>query len=108
MNKPSIQKVALVCSGRLNTSIIVPGLKENYSCEVVCFTADTGQVEEFESLEAKALASRASQFVIHNKREEFAQDYLFPVLRAGAVYERKYLLGTSIARPFIARHQRIG
>lgn len=105
MNKPSIKKVVLAYSGGLDTSIIVPWLKENYGCEVVCFTADVGQAEELEGLEAKALSSGASQLVIHDMREEFAQDYLFPVLRAGAVYERKYLLGTSIARPLIAKHQ---
>jgi argininosuccinate synthase len=101
----SVKKVVLAYSGGLDTSVIVPWLKENYGCEVVCFTADVGQGEELDGLEAKALASGASQLVIHDMREEFAGEYLFPVLRAGAVYERKYLLGTSIARPLIAKHQ---
>jgi argininosuccinate synthase len=105
MTKPSIRKVVLAYSGGLDTSVIVPWLKENYGCEVVCFTADVGQGEELDGLEEKAIASGASQLIIHDMREEFAADYLFPVLRAGAVYERKYLLGTSMARPLISKHQ---
>ncbi len=105
MSKPSVKKVVLAYSGGLDTSVIVPWLKENYGCEVVCFTADVGQGDEMEGLEAKALASGASQLVIRDLREEFAGDYLFRMLRSGAVYERKYLLGTSIARPLIAKHQ---
>ncbi|MBS1249259.1 MAG: Argininosuccinate synthase [Chloroflexi bacterium] len=100
----SVEKVVLAYSGGLDTSVIVPWLKENYGCEVVCFTADVGQAEELEGLEEKALASGASQLVIHDMKEEFAEDYLFPMLRSGAVYERKYLLGTSVARPLIAKH----
>jgi argininosuccinate synthase len=105
MSKPAVKKVVLAYSGGLDTSVIVPWLRENYGCEVVCFTADVGQGEELSGLEAKALASGASQFILHDLREEFARDYLFPVLQAGAVYERKYLLGTSMARPLISRHQ---
>jgi len=109
MSKPKqeakVNKVVLAYSGGLDTSVIVPWLKENYGCEVVCFTADVGQGEELDGLEAKALASGASQLIVHDLREEFANDYLFPVLRAGAVYERKYLLGTSMARPLISKHQ---
>lgn len=105
MIKPNVKKVVLAYSGGLDTSVIVPWLKENYGCEVVCFTADIGQVEELDGLEAKALASGASQLIIHDMREEFASEYIFPVLLAGAVYERKYLLGTSFARPLIAKHQ---
>jgi len=105
MAKTSVKKVVLAYSGGLDTSVIVPWLKENYDCEVVCFTADVGQGEETDGLEEKALASGASQLIIHDMREEFAADYLFPTLRAGAVYERKYLLGTSMARPLIAKHQ---
>jgi argininosuccinate synthase len=103
--KPKVKRVVLAYSGGLDTSVIVPWLKENYACEVVCFTADVGQGEELDGLEEKALASGAIQLVVQDLREEFAQDYLFPVLRAGATYERKYLLGTSIARPLIAKHQ---
>ncbi|NOY99839.1 MAG: argininosuccinate synthase, partial [Chloroflexi bacterium] len=104
MSKPNIKKVVLAYSGGLDTSVIVPWLKENYGCEVVCFTADVGQAEELDGLEEKALASGASQLVIRDLTEEFAADYLFPLLRSGAVYERKYLLGTSVARPLIAKH----
>jgi argininosuccinate synthase len=105
MSKTPIKKVVLAYSGGLDTSIIVPWLKENYGCEVVCFCANVGQGSEMDGLEEKALASGASQLIIHDMREEFAQDYLFRMLRAGAIYERKYLLGTSIARPLIAQHQ---
>jgi argininosuccinate synthase len=103
--KPKIHKVVLAYSGGLDTSCIVPWLKENYDCEVVCFCADVGQAEELDGLEKKAIASGASQLFIHDLREEFAHDYLFRLLRSGAIYERKYLLGTSIARPLIAKHQ---
>jgi len=95
----------LAYSGGLDTSVIVPWLRENYGSEVVCFTADIGQGEDLSGLEAKALASGASQLIIQDMREEFARDYILRVLRAGAVYERKYLLGTSMARPLIAKHQ---
>jgi argininosuccinate synthase len=100
-----VKKVVLAYSGGLDTSVIVPWLKENYGCEVVCFTADVGQGEETDGLEAKALNSGASKLIISDLREEFARDYIFPTLRAGAVYERKYLLGTSMARPLIAKKQ---
>ncbi len=103
--KPTVKKVVLAYSGGLDTSIIVPWLKEHYGCEVVAFTADLGQGEELDGLEEKALASGASQFILKDLREEFAEEYLFRLLRSGAVYERKYLLGTSIARPLIAKHQ---
>jgi len=99
-----IKRVVLAYSGGLDTSVIVPWLVENYGCEVVCFTADVGQAEELDGLEAKALTSGASQIIIKDLREEFAREYIFPVLKAGAVYERKYLLGTSMARPVIAKH----
>lgn len=105
MSKQNINKVVLAYSGGLDTSVIVPWLKENYGCEVICFTADIGQGEELNGLEEKSIASGASQLIIRDIREEFARDYLFPVLRAGAVYERKYMLGTSIARPLISKHQ---
>lgn len=103
--RPKVNKVVLAYSGGLDTSVIVPWLVENYGCEVICFTADIGQAEETEGLEAKAKASGACKLVVKDLREEFASDYLFPLLRSGAVYERKYLLGTSIARPLIAMHQ---
>lgn len=103
--KPSIQKVVLAYSGGLDTSVIVPWLKENYGCEVVAFCANVGQSDEdLTHLEHKALSSGASQFVLRDLREELATDYLIPLLKAGAVYEHKYLLGTSVARPLIAKH----
>ncbi len=102
---PQVKKVVLAYSGGLDTSVIVPWLKENYGCEVICFCADLGQSDEdLSMLEGKALASGASHFVLHDMKEELATDYLFPMLKAGAVYERKYLLGTSVARPLIAAH----
>ncbi len=86
--KPSVKKVVLAYSGGLDTSVIVPWLKENYGCEVVCFCANVGQGDEdMSKLEQKALNSGASQFIMHDMREEFAADYLFPMLKAGAVYE---------------------
>ncbi len=101
-SKSAIKKVVLAYSGGLDTSCIVPWLIENYHCEVICYTADVGQGEETNGLEAKAKASGASKLIIDDLREEFAADFIFPMLRSGAVYERKYLLGTSIARPLIA------
>ncbi len=104
VNKENIKKVVLAYSGGLDTSVIVPWLIENYNCEVICFCADVGQGEELEGLEAKAIASGASQLIIHDMKDEFVEDFIFPTLRAGAIYERKYLLGTSMARPLIAKH----
>lgn len=103
--KKQVKKVVLAYSGGLDTSIIVPWLKENYGCEVVTFTADIGQEEELEGLEAKALASGASKAYVEDLREQFLTEFVFPTLQAGAVYEREYLLGTSFARPLIARRQ---
>ena len=104
ISKKDIKKVVLAYSGGLDTSVIVPWLKENHGCEVVCFCADVGQAEELDGLEAKAIASGASQLIIHDMREELVEDFIFPTLKAGAIYERKYLLGTSMARPIIAKH----
>jgi argininosuccinate synthase len=104
MSKKEVKKVVLAYSGGLDTSVIVPWLKENYNCEVICFCADVGQAEELNGLEEKALASGASQLIIHDMKNEFVEDYIFPTLKAGAIYERKYLLGTSMARPLIAKH----
>jgi argininosuccinate synthase len=106
MNAQSkLNKVVLAYSGGLDTSIIVPWLRQNYGCEVICFCADLGQEEDLSSLEAKALASGASKLVVRDLREEFAREYLVPLLQSGAIYERSYLLGTSIARMLIAKHQ---
>ncbi len=101
--KQKLNKVVLAYSGGLDTSIIVPWLIENYGCEVVCFTADIGQQDELEGLEEKATQSGASKLIVENLQEEFLQEYVFPTMMAGAVYERKYLLGTSFARPLIAK-----
>ncbi|MGH2524045.1 MAG: argininosuccinate synthase domain-containing protein, partial [Anaerolineales bacterium] len=106
MSKPNVKKIVLAYSGGLDTSVIVPWLKENYpSAEVVCFCADIGQGEELSGLNAKAVASGALKCVVKDLREEFARDYLFKLVQSSAVYERRYLLGTSIARPLIATHQ---
>jgi argininosuccinate synthase len=97
--------VVLAYSGGLDTSIIVPWLRERYGLEVVCVAADVGQGEELSGLEAKALRSGAKACRVEDVREVFLTDFVFPTLRAGAVYGRKYLLGTSMARPIIARRQ---
>jgi argininosuccinate synthase len=99
-----VKKVVLAYSGGLDTSVIVPWLRNNYGCEVVCFCADLGQEEELDGLEAKAIKSGASKLYIRDLREEFLTDFIFPTMQAGAVYEREYLLGTSFARPLIAKH----
>jgi len=101
-----INKAVLAYSGGLDTSVIVPWLRENYGCEVICFCADIGQGDaEIAGLEEKALASGANKIYVEDLRHEFAKDFLFPLLQSGAVYERQYLLGTSIARPLIAKWQ---
>ncbi|HHV65615.1 MAG TPA: argininosuccinate synthase [Peptococcaceae bacterium] len=96
-------KVVLAYSGGLDTSIIIPWLKENYGYEVIAMSADVGQGEELEPLKEKALKSGASKIYIEDLKEEFITDFIFPTLRAGAIYEGKYLLGTSFARPLIAK-----
>jgi argininosuccinate synthase len=105
MSTPKVKKVALAYSGGLDTSIIIPWLKENYGCEVVAVAVDVGQAEETAGLKEKALATGACDFHLIDAREEFATEYLWRVLRAGAVYEHEYLLGTSTARPIIAKKQ---
>jgi len=96
-------KVVLAYSGGLDTSIIIPWLKETYGYDVIAFTADLGQGQELEGLKDKALKSGASKVYVEDLRQEFVTDYIFPTLRAGAIYEGKYLLGTSFARPLIAK-----
>lgn len=105
MSNHSIKKVVLAYSGGLDTSIIIPWLKENYGCEIVAMAADVGQAEELEGLREKALATGASKIYVEDLREELVRDYIWPTLRAGAIYESKYLLGTSFARPVIAKRQ---
>ncbi len=104
MKKP-VQRVALAYSGGLDTSIIVPWLKETYGCEVICYCSDVGQGAELDGLEARARRSGADRVVVEDLRETFVRDFCFPALRAAAVYEDKYLLGTSLARPLIASRQ---
>lgn len=96
-------KILLAYSGGLDTSVIIPWLKENYDCEVVAMAADVGQGEELEPLNEKAAKSGASKLYIEDLKEEFVTDFIYPTLKAGAVYEGKYLLGTSMARPLIAK-----
>jgi argininosuccinate synthase len=105
-NKHEIKKVVLAYSGGLDTSAIMPWLKENYDCEVVAFAADVGQgEEELEGLYEKAMASGASECHIVDLKEEFVRDFIYPTITTGAVYEGEYLLGTSMARPVIAKAQ---
>ncbi|HOA22562.1 MAG TPA: argininosuccinate synthase [Aggregatilineales bacterium] len=105
IDKKQVKKVVLAYSGGLDTSIIVPWLVENYGCEVICYTADLGQGQELEGLEEKAIQSGASKVIVEDLREQFLTEFVFPTMQAGAVYEHKYLLGTSFARPLIAKRQ---
>ncbi len=99
------EKVVLAYSGGLDTSIIIPWLKENYACEVIAMIGDVGQGDDLKAVEEKARRTGASEVVVADLRREFVTDYIFPTLRAGAVYEYKYLLGTSMARPVLAKAQ---
>jgi len=103
--KRKIKKIVLAYSGGLDTSVILPWLREKYDCEVVAFAADLGQAEELTGLKAKAIKSGACKYIVSDLRREFVEDYLWPMLKSGAVYENGYLLGTSIARPLIAKEQ---
>ena len=107
MNQPAQKpkKVVLAYSGGLDTSIIIPWLRENYGCEVIAMIGDVGQQEDLEAARRKALATGASSVYTEDLRVEFIRDYIWPTLRAGAVYEHTYLLGTSMARPVIAKRQ---
>ena len=100
-----VKKVVLAYSGGLDTSVIIKWLVERYGCEVIAFSADLGQGEELEPLREKAIKTGASKIYIDDLKEEFVSDFVFPMLRANAVYEGRYLLGTSIARPLIAKRQ---
>jgi len=99
------EKIVLAYSGGLDTSVILPWLKETYGYEVIAFAADLGQGDELAGIKKKALQSGAAKCIIKDLRKEFVEDYLWPLLKSGAVYEGGYLLGTSIARPLIAKHQ---
>ncbi len=104
MNKNDIKKVVLAYSGGLDTSIIIPWLKENYNnCEVIAVSGDVGQGTELDGLEEKAIKTGASKLYVEDLKKEFVEDFIFPTLKAGAVYEGEYLLGTSFARPVIAK-----
>jgi argininosuccinate synthase len=105
MNRAKIRKVVLAYSGGLDTSVMLRWIKDYYDCEVVTYCADVGQGDETDGLEAKALSTGASKLYIEDLREEFASEFVFPMMRANAIYEGYYLLGTSIARPVIARKQ---
>ena len=99
-----IKKVVLAYSGGLDTSIIIPWLKENYNnCEVIAVSADVGQGTELDGLEEKAIKTGASKLIVLDLKDEFVNDYVFPTVQAGAVYENRYLLGTSFARPIIGK-----
>src|SRR3954467_9165333 len=100
-----MRTIALAYSGGLDTSIIVPWLKERYDARVICIAADIGQGNELEGVRAKAIASGADECYVEDLRQEFVEKFVWPTLRAGAVYGRKYLLGTSMGRPLIARRQ---
>src|SRR5213080_5033114 len=96
-------KIILAYSGGLDTSVILRWLKDNYRAQIIAFCADIGQEEELAGLEEKALKTGATKCVIEDLREEFARDFIFPMFQAGAIYENQYFLGTSIARPLIAK-----
>jgi argininosuccinate synthase len=100
-----VKKVVLAYSGGLDTSVILSWLKEQYGCDVIAFCADLGQGEDLEAIKRKAIKTGASKAIIGDLKEEFVRDYVFPMLRANAIYEGSYLLGTSIARPLIAKAQ---
>ncbi len=105
MAEQKLKKVVLAYSGGLDTSVMIPWLKEQYGCEVIAFAANLGQAEELDDLNEKAIKTGASKIYIEDLREEFLTDYVWPTLRAGAIYEEKYLLGTSFARPLISKKQ---
>ena len=105
MSKPQIKKAVLAYSGGLDTSIILKWLIEEYDCEVIAFSADLGQGEELDGIPKKAKDTGASACHILDLREEFVRDFVFPMFRANAIYEGRYFLGTSIARPLIAKAQ---
>ena len=100
-----VRKIVLAYSGGLDTSVILPWLRETYGCEVIAFAAELGQGDELKAIAKKAIASGASRCIVRDLRREFCEEYLWRLLKSGAVYEGKYLLGTSIARPLIAREQ---
>ena len=105
MAKKKAEKVVLAYSGGLDTSVILPWLKETYGYEVVAFAAELGQGDELVGIKKKAMATGAVKCIVSDLRKELVEDYIWPMLKSGAVYENGYLLGTSIARPLIAKKQ---
>src|SRR6267378_3885394 len=105
MAEKKLNKIVLAYSGGLDTSVMLRWLKDRYDCEVVCYCADVGQGEEMDGLEAKALETGASKLYVEDLREEFVRDYVWTAVKANAIYEGVYLLGTSLARPVIAKRQ---
>src|SRR5436189_4583682 len=103
--KERVKKVVLAYSGGLDTSIIIPWLKENYGCEIIAMAGNIGQDDELQGIEENAIRSVASKCYVEDLRREFVTDYLWPLVKSGAMYEGKYLLGTSIARPLLAKRQ---
>ena len=100
-----IKKIVLAYSGGLDTSVILAWLQEVYECPVIAYAADVGQADETEGLEEKAMATGAEKAIVDDLKEEFVRDYVWPAVRANAIYESGYLLGTSLARPLIAKRQ---
>ena len=100
-----VKKAVLAYSGGLDTSVAIPWLKDTYGCEVIAFCADLGQEEDLKAIKNKAIKTGASKAYVVDLKEEFVRDYIFPMLRASAVYEGAYLMGTSVARPLIAQKQ---
>src|ERR1041385_3390300 len=101
----AINKIVLAYSGGLDTSVMLRWLKEQYQCEVICYCADVGQGDELSGLEEKALKSGAAKLYVEDLRDEFVRDYVWTAVKANAVYEGVYLMGTSLARPVIAKRQ---
>src|SRR3990172_9219070 len=105
MSEKQIKKIVLAYSGGLDTSVMLHWLKQHYGCEVVCYCANVGQGEELEGLQAKATQTGASRLYVEDLRDEFVREYVWTAVKANAVYEGVYLLGTSLARPVIAKRQ---
>src|SRR6516164_3482532 len=103
--KEKVKRVVLAYSGGLDTSIIIPWLKENYGCEVIAMAGNVGQEDELQGLQEKAIRSGASKCYVEDLRHEFVTEYLWPLVKSGAMYEGKYLLGTAIGRPLLAKRQ---
>jgi len=104
-SRPQVKRAVLAYSGGLDTSIIIPWLRENYRCEVIAMVGDVGQGDDYQAVRRKALASGASKVLVEDLREDFITGYVWKAVQAGAIYEGKYLLGTGLARPVLAKRQ---